>query len=263
MKILHIWDVAGVSLNIAKTMDRLYGTESMIIMRRIFDPFKFLEWGYLFDDTSKKFIIRALFLARKFDLIHIHDVDHPLFLYALRRLYPKKPIVLHYHGTSIRNRWKEKKDRLKNVNAIIVSTPDLLEGAPENVIYLPNPIDTELFKPNTKKEVGKAFHIKYDADDLAMGFARQLNLQLIMHDRKKNPIPYREMPIILSRYEYYIDVRRSEGVILKNLSKTSLEALACGCKVVRYDGMIMNGLPEEHKPENVVNKLWSVYTNLL
>ena len=51
---------------------------------------------------------------------------------------------------------------------------------------------------------------------------------------------------MLNRYEYCID-RTSPG----SLSKTVLEALACGLKAIRWDGRVVSGLPKEHRPERV------------
>lgn len=69
-----------------------------------------------------------------------------------------------------------------------------------------------------RREHGKAFHISYNADEDAREIAREMNLELIIHDREKMPIIYREMPSILSRYEYYIDIKRdNRGKILYTL----------------------------------------------
>jgi len=57
---------------------------------------------------------------------------------------------------------------------------------------------------------------------------------------------YHELPILFNKIKYFID-RYS----IKSLSKTALEALACGCKVVNYKGEIVEKLPNYHKPEFV------------
>ncbi|MEM4274802.1 MAG: hypothetical protein QXK74_01100 [Candidatus Nitrosocaldaceae archaeon] len=43
---------------------------------------------------------------------------------------------------------------------------------------MPNPIDTDLFKPTNDKEKGKAFHISYGVDEEAKKIANEMNLQL-------------------------------------------------------------------------------------
>ena len=40
---------------------------------------------------------------------------------------------------------------------------------------------------------------------------------------------------------------------------TGLQALSLGQKILNYDFKIIQGLPNEHKPENVVKKLMDVY----
>lgn len=47
--------------------------------------------------------------------------------------------------------------------------------------------------------------------------------------------------------------------ILKNLSKTALEALACGLDVLDYKLDRRHGLPDEHIPMNVVSRLETIY----
>jgi hypothetical protein len=73
--------------------------------------------------------------------------------------------------------------------------------------------------------------------------------------------PYLKMPELLRRYEYYIDVKRdSNGELLKGtLSKTALEALACGVKVITCEGKIVEALPLDHRPENVAKKTFNLY----
>ena len=66
-------------------------------------------------------------------------------------LYPKKPIILHYHGSRIRGKAKERRKYYQKADSIIVSTSDLLETLPD-ATYIPNPVDTELFKPMEKDE---------------------------------------------------------------------------------------------------------------
>lgn len=83
MKVLHIWDVACVALTLTKFMNRLYNITSHIMIRRIFDPFRVYN-KYAYDDSAEKFIIRALIFARRFDLIHVHSLDRPLFFNTLR-----------------------------------------------------------------------------------------------------------------------------------------------------------------------------------
>lgn len=257
MRILHVWNTAGVASTIAKFMDRIHGTSSTVMYRRVFDKFGYTVYGELLDCGAKEFVIRALLRSLRFDIVHIHSLDNlvPLF----RLLNPRKPIVLHYHGSEIRGKWAFKK-RFWNVPnvTVLVSTPDLLVGAPDHAIYLPNPVDTDIFHPNQgvvrKPRSALAFRCFIDEAKVRM-YAEKHGLELTVLERN---YPFLDMPRLLSSYEYFID--KTE---LSSLSKTALEALACGTKVIRWDGEVVTQLPEEHRPENVVKKLYEIYSRLM
>ena len=71
---------------------------------------------------------------------------------------------------------------------------------------------------------------------------------------------YNDMPNFLSNYEYLIDLKYINGKnIGKFVSMTGLQALSLGLKILNYDFKIIQGLPNGHKPENVVKKLMDVY----
>jgi len=263
MKVLHVWNTAGVGSIIAKTMDKLYGSESWVVMRKKFDPFGVTTYGECWDYNGKIFVLKALLKTRKYDLIHVHSLDR--IIPFLKFLYPKKIIVLHYHGSDIRGRWSERKRFWCKADAILVSTKELLEGSPKCVIYMPNPVDTDLFNPkHTASQPNTAFHMRYFADDLAEEYAEKYGLKLHIHDRNKNPIPHKKLAGVLCDFGYYIDVKRVsvDCKIGKCLSKIGLEALACGLKVIDRDGELIHGLPLEHKSENVVKRIYEVYKNM-
>ena len=64
----------------------------------------------------------------------------------------------------------------------------------------------------------------------------------------------------LKKYDVYIDLRFVDRKLLKNLSKTALEALACGLRVLNYNLEFVDNLPSEHCPTNVVTILSSSYS---
>jgi glycosyltransferase involved in cell wall biosynthesis len=263
LKVLHIWNTAGVGSIIAKYMDKFYGTSSWVIMRKCFDKYGFTTYGECWDYGGKLFTLRALWEARKYDIIHVHAFDR--IVPILKILY-RKPVVLHYHGTDIRGKWKERKKFWRWADILLYSTKDIEDrDTPPHAVWLPNPVDTELFYPRCKPEPQTAFHISYRADDIALEYAKRYGLKLFIHNREENPIPYTELATVLSKYEYYIDVKRDvDGRILHvPLSKTALEALACGCKVINWKGEEIHGLPFEHNAKYVAEKVWELYKNLL
>ncbi len=261
MRVLHIWNTAGVASIMARYQKRLLGWNTWVVMRKVFDRFGLTTYGEVIDAGAKMFTARALWMARKFDIIHVHTFDKIVPL--LKMLYPRKKVILHYHGTDIRNRWREKERYWRRSDIVLVSTFDLLSGAPSHVIYLPNPVDMELFRPMPElRRQRTALHIikrEQDEDiDWVRKVARKLDLELTVIDRIKNPIPHSDLPKVLNKFEYYIDQN-----YIPALSKTALEALACKLKVVRWDEKIIEGLPEEHNPENVVLELKKIIESLL
>lgn len=263
MKVLHIWNIGGCGSIIAKYMDKLYATKSWVVTRKKFDPFGVTRYGECWDCNGKLFTLKALWKARRYDLIHVHAFDR--IIPFLKILHPNKPIVLHYHGSDIRERWNERKRLWYKADALLVSTKDLLEGAPKDVIYIPNPVDTDLFHPkHTASQPNTAFHMKYFADDLAEEYAEKHGLKLHMHDSVENPIPYQKVADVLCDFGYYIDVKRVDldFKVGECLSKIALQALACGLKVINCKGAIIEGLPPEHQPEDVVAKLFKIYESI-
>lgn len=260
MRILHICNPAGVGSVISKFMDKLFGTESLVVQRRIFDPYGLTTYGVLWDCGAKMFTLKCLWLARKFDIVHVHSFDR--LVPFLKLLYPKKTIVLHYHGSDIRGKWKQRQKHWSRADVLLYAVKDVEDGdTPHNAIYLPNPVDTEMFQPSGKEKLNQALTISHHADDIAEEIAQLYGVKLIILTEK---IPHKEMPKLLSQYEYYIEIKRdNKGRILgreNSVSVTALEALACGCKVIKgWDKQILDKLPEQHLPENVAAKLFQIY----
>lgn len=263
LRILHVWNTAGVGSVIAKYMDKLLGTRSLVVNRRAFDPYGVTTFGELWDDGAKIFTLKCILKARGFDFVHVHYFDRIVPL--LKYFYPKKPVVLHYHGDDIRHKWSLRRKYWKKADAILYSTSDLQDDeTPRHAIYMPNPVDTEIFHPCSRTHESKtAFHIFYNADDLANEYATRYGLQLTIHHWKtEGRIPHLKLAETFCQYEYYIDARKSPlGDLIKvPLSKTALEALACGLKVVTWDGKIVNDFPSENRPGNVVRQIFNVYS---
>jgi len=264
MSVLQIWNTAGVASTLAAWMDKIFGTRSFVITRRKFDPHGHTVYGSTYDEGTWIFALRCLSQAFWRDVVHIHDFDK--LVPILKKIYPHKQVLLHYHGTRIRGNWKERRKYWSAADAILISTPDLFEGAPEDTIYLPNPVNTKRFNENISlvKHPKKGFHVEYGALEVAREYARQNGLSLCLFERNKTPLPQEIFAQELSKYEYYIDVKRGlKGNILEALSLTGLEALACGCKVIDWKGDTRVGLPYEHRPEYAAKYLFKIYEEIL
>jgi hypothetical protein len=102
------------------------------------------------DLDGKKFIDFVLQESTQYDIIHVHSLYKIVPL--IRKKNKNKFIILHYHGSELRNgvsNMSLKKVILRaenNSNLILVSTPDLIKYSPRT-IYLNNPNDREHFKP--------------------------------------------------------------------------------------------------------------------
>ena len=261
MRILHIWDQVAVACILAK-YQQLQGHEAKVIMVSDQDKYgiyKFYE-EYISKFTFEEFVEKCLEEAQLADVIHIHSrVD---ILFKLRRKFGRsKKIILHYHGTDIRRPYRPEiqvplRLRLSNIvlksrtmaktlrrkrfhvqaqrlaDVVIVSTPDLLQLI-SKCIYLPNPIDTDHFKPDIipskngqKKKaltiVTEVTIVKERAPDYCK--KHNISLDIEVHDRTKDPIMYADMPDFLKKYKVYVDIKYDNETILNSRSKTGLEA---------------------------------------
>lgn len=270
MRILHIWDQAGVACILAKYQREL-GHHVKVLKRANYDPFRIFKFYNepLLDIDGKSFINLALKEAKDFDIIHIHSIAK-LVPMLKKKYHNKKIIVLHYHGSEIRN--SKNFDNLHansqdQADIILVSTLDLLNHVKNSkCIYLPNPIDIQHFSKlnNRIKSIyeEKALTITTNRTNIPILFnyllKNNIKLKVDVIDRVLNSISYSELPNLLFQYTHYIDIKYDNGTILPALSKTGLEALACGIKVLTYDLRHINEFPSEHKPENVVKKLLTI-----
>jgi hypothetical protein len=301
MRILHIWDQAGVAFVLAK-YQRLQGHDSKAIksLTREYDKFGIGRFynEYVIDVPLEDFVQRSLDEARLADILHVHS-SSDMVLRLRKEFGNSKKIILQYHGTDIRGIKKRKlphrsklsdlalrgiftyirirdgiliKKRIHSnaqrlADAVIVSTPDLLPLV-SNAIYLPNPIDTDHFTPDnisSKPERARALTMDTEAIDIRLTLSyckkHNVNLDIDVYNRTKDPIMYEDMPAFLKKYGLYVDIRYVDGKILENLSKTALEALACGLDVLDYKLNRRHGLPDEYAPMNVTSRLETIYSH--
>lgn len=257
MKVLHVWDTAGVGSIIAKHMYRLYGTQSVVLMRKVFDKFGISSFynATIYDCGAKVFVLKAFWKCFDVDIIHLHGLDN---IIPYTKFLSSNPIVMHYHGSEIKGKWKQRRKYWRNADAILYSTPDLKDSeTPEHAIYLPTIVDTDIFNCfNRIYEESTVLSMDNNLNHKkASAYAKAHNLELTIPHQMIN---YIDMPTFLKQFEYYLDMK----VTGDPLSKTGLEALACGLKVINNKEEILEGLPEEHKPENVCSKLWHIYEDL-
>jgi hypothetical protein len=306
LKVLHIYDQAGVACILAK-YQRMNNIRSKVVSFDTIDKygiFKFYK-DYVDLVDRSNFAEYCLSEAKSADIIHIHSSEQ--LVIKIRKAYGNsKKIILHYHGTDIRGLKNKKnpisptiqntttrtksfaakiRNRLrlmqmgyyrslrtesqKLANEILVSTPDLLSLLP-NAKYLPNPVDVDHFSKDdtahNKVNKNDALTIKTASGDIQKTLLyckeNNINLKIDVHDRIKKPILYEEIPKFLKKYSVYVDIRIVNNKILENFSKTALESLACGLKVLNYKLEYIDRLPEMHNPLNVVNQLENIYNKI-
>ncbi|OEU41768.1 hypothetical protein BGV40_13090 [Methanosarcina sp. Ant1] len=146
MKILHIRNIANVAYNLAIQQKKLghkvlifditknYTSENIDISLNL--PMKYSKRDLFnrFQIISKNLL--TIIRKEKFDIFHLHDagifpqdIDIPL----LFKRHGK--VIVHWHGSKLRDFKKTFGSRYADTK--IVSTPDLLEYAPE-AIWIPN-----------------------------------------------------------------------------------------------------------------------------
>lgn len=266
LKVLHIGSTAGIGGYLANFMSEYYDVDSLVMIRTRYDPYNFSnEFVKSFDCSFKEFLFRCWIKGLFYDIIHIHGSDKVLKIFKLTLPYKNKKIIIHYHGSDIRNKWRMKEYRWKYADKIIVSTPDLLEGSPDGTEYLPNVINEKLcstYRLN-KKYRKSSFHVYHKAMDKALEYSKKYKLRLNIHHIKRNPLKHFDFLKQLSMYEYYIDVKKRKGNFLKAISLTGLEALYMGVKLIMWDGKRVYRFPTKHLSINVCNKLNLVYNELM
>ena len=245
---------------IAKFCDRDFQTRSTVIARQAADKVGLTTYGRVYPDGPTRFFLRAVTMARSADVVHVHSLDRVV---PWVRLLYGKPVVMHYHGTDIQGRWAEKKGRWRRADYLAVSTPNLLEGGPSEAVWVPNPVDTDIFKPQeSSRQPGSAVSFHYGMDLEAEEAAKRLGLTLTLLDRWS--VPHVDMPRTLSRFECFIDLRKPpEHIQARSVGRAALEALACGCRVVDWSGNVLEGLPSENDPHQVAARWHRVYQDLL
>jgi hypothetical protein len=305
MKILHINDQAGVACILAK-YQRFNGRESKVLSYNNIDKFGILKYykDYVNIVERDNFVKYCISVAKDVDVIHIHSKEE-LVIKMRKRFGNSKKIILHYHGTDIRNRVTPTDSSMKNLknksrlfvakgryrlrliqmgyykslhklriesqklaDEILVSTPDLLSLLP-NAKYLPNPVDLEHF---SKDDVSKnrssnnALTIKTETGNIeqTLQYCKENNidLKIDVFDRTKTPLLHEQIPNLLKKYDIYVDIKMVNDQLLESLSKTGLESLACGLKVLNYNLEYLDKLPQMHNPVYVVNQLENIYNKI-
>ncbi len=254
MKILHVFNTAGVSNVLNKYLNEYSYIQSKCITRLYNDSYGIARYynDKIFNRRNEIFLLWLIKNAHKFDIIHFHSIKE--LAYKFKRLFRKKPVIMSYHGTDIRYKWTYPEIvKMNNLfDFISVSTTDLLFDIQpklnKDVHHIVNAVDTNHFKecyPTTNKTLFLNHKKgKNNGLDLALNIAEKNKLELIVLNILKERIIYHDMPQFLSQFQNLIDVKvdKERNVITNySLSYTALQflSLSIGRNVFKYTEKIV------------------------
>lgn len=259
MRILHINDLAGVAGILCKWL-RKAGHRADFISYMDDHEFSFCKYygGKHFQDQHiMRYVLEGL--LPQYDIVHMH-YSYKLLPWLYQKFHG--PIAMHFHGTEIATETMEARIAAQKAERILVAGEQLLQYHPRAQL-LPTPVDTEIFKPMLELRKGGSLMFEMAHCDTAKALQQADIAPITIINRSTNAISYQELPKYLNQFGGYIDVKyHKQRGLLTDFSKTGLEALACGLKVL-HNGQWLDELPEHHKPENVVKQLIGIYEGML
>ena len=260
MKVLHVHDVASVAYQL------VYGLRKAGIQADLLDYKKLGVTDVKEDPKNIKPIMCNKFTSlfkyplnlNNYDIVHVH---YPLTFLAIATLMRRnKKTILHAHGTDLRSTKTNRHYRLivkwacSRSDLLFYSTPDLKILADKfhsNSNFLPNPIDTDFFRPIKSHEYENRVLIfsslnKFKRMEISLGACKLLdNIKFDVvffgphreYYREKYkqdnvsfipPVDHSQIPSLLAKYPLVI------GQFSGILSLTELESMACGKPVITY-----------------------------
>jgi len=267
MEIVHFRNVAGVSTTLAK-YQRKIGHRAKVLVQ---EPHPF---GYpgetVYTRTSRK-LLHGLTSVLSANVVHYHEGP---YLVNLPRRYSrlaeldykvakrlKKRMVFHFHGGEVREPARRAASERFFSEKILVATPDLLKFVPKHAIWLPYPVDTELFFPN-RKETTDTLRIGYyepvtdyvrlftPGRELIEGAIEGISgTEIKLSPAQKTP--WKDMPAYFNGIDIWIDKIR-----INFYGLAAAEASACQIPVITQIGeQEMSYLPDcpfiNTKPESL------------
>jgi glycosyltransferase involved in cell wall biosynthesis len=261
LRILHVNEVANVGSTLVQGLRTLGHDASLLRLQ--------LQGGH-YSDFLKLFMIptriRELLrvnrkiISARYDIVHIHYA----YLGVLG-IVKKYPFFIHCHGSDVRMvrsdvmRWLPVSQSIKQAEACFFSTPDLanvVQGIRPDAIFLPNPINTDHFKPlgnirslcpvrvliiSSLSDL-KGVSIAFEAIRILRNANSGIEVSAFSNGLDENKylgtpgvkffshVTYSEMPNVIGAHDIVIG-QFSEG---GSLGMSELEAMACGRPVICY-----------------------------
>jgi len=152
MNILHVGNPANVAIEL-RNAQRAAGHESNVV--QVYRPslrFNFPEDYRIYDErgllSKLAYRMELIHLINNADVIHAHGGFWHRGLTRYIGLMGKK-LVIHYHGSDLRNPGSGARRNEHLARLILLSTPDLQQYSSRG-IYVPNPLDIQALPPNVK-----------------------------------------------------------------------------------------------------------------
>lgn len=237
IRVLHVENTAGVASIIARAQNAS-GTFARVL-ETYPHPYAFEhDYEFYFDHSIKDLgrMREIVHLAGEFDVLHVHSgINWKRFDIVAAKLFKRKPMVVHYHGSESRLGYGMSFRFL--ADAKLVSTPDLLKWHPD-ALYLPNPIERRdnVFDMNSKPRL---IHMptkrNLKGTDTIIAAVNDLKKELDFEFDLVENAPHDDAMDRLRRSHILIDQVVSSGsTSMGIIGMVSLEAMSMGKVAVGY-----------------------------
>lgn len=149
-KVLHVSDIAGVGASLRSALEAHtpWSTASVDLPDTAAGRGRILHgFGVAVRALRTPYVVRRALVDQEPDVVHLHWARFVPLMPSTAR-----PLVVHAHGSDVRDRdggagGRIVRRALDRADAVVASTPDLLEFLPAGAQVLPSPIDVDFFAP--------------------------------------------------------------------------------------------------------------------
>lgn len=262
---MQLLDMAGTALRINHFLNKnnIYSKCFVVTKPNVKSVCDY--YGIMPYPRFKRTLLSAIKSAKNFDIIHIHSVETivPIF-----KLLGKK-VVLHYHGSDINETGRSKNPKrvlCRMMADYVIYNAEIMEsklvGVKKNKrMYLPNFVDTELFKPDGTGN-GSVIMVSSNLDIKKSTAHIESDTTVYNFDNEKR-IEYSNMPKFLNQFKKYYDDKVTDyGMLCTEFSNVGLQALACDLDVIHLRERFKT-LPKNRTPEFYLEQLKEIYKKVM
>jgi len=296
VKVVQVGDIAGVACTLHRGLREAGVDSNLLLLPKQPDPELEREPGMDFIRKPWRMLAHAALAGRVLTRYRGYDIFHAHALYNIPMGLLRKLDISNFHGDDLLEvassesiSGKLMRRATQQSRKVLVSTPDLLEVVeglgvePDKAIFLPNPVDVELFKPRPSRvtlgndDTIKLFHptrFQEKKQNRILFHAYRylqdkypLSLYLV-HDDSGTPY-VEQMHALIKRLELkrvrflprmerklLVDYYNASDIVLDQfqlaMGLISFEAMACGKPVVSAVYRRRKAYPEEPPVFNAV-----------